>query len=103
MDLITKRIDASKIKLPDWAIDAMDEHGVDKSEAQLIRKGHTPEKVEWSVKKGERASIDYITTKRMDRDREIVLPKGGILNDYMKHPVVLFGHDYKSMPVGKSL
>ena len=103
MDLITKRISASRIKLPEWAYEAMEEHGIDKDEAQLIRKGYTMAPEDVQFKEGERSSVDYITTKARDRDGEIVLPKGAILDDYRKNPVVLFGHDYKSLPVGKSV
>jgi len=101
MDLITQRVSAKDIGLPEWATKALKKHGVKKEDAQLIRKGITPEDTKF--KEGERSSVDYITTKAIDRDGEIVVPSGAILDHYRKNPVVLFGHDYKSLPVGKSL
>ncbi len=101
MDLITKRISAKSIGLPKWAKDAIKDHGLDEEEAQLIRKGISPEDTKF--KDGERSSVDYITTKAVDRDGDIVVPNGAILDHYRKNPVVLFGHDYHNLPVGKSL
>lgn len=101
MDLITKRISAKSIGLPKWAKDAIKDHGLDEGEAQVIRKGISPEDTKF--KDGERSSVDYITTKAVDRDGDIVVPGGAILDHYRNNPVVLFGHDYKALPVGKSL
>ena len=101
MDLITRRVPAKNIGLPKWAKALLKKHGLKENETQVIRKGITPEDTKF--KDGERSSVDYITTKSVDRDGEIVVPKGAILDHYRKNPVVLFGHDYKSIPIGKSL
>ncbi len=101
MDLITKRVSAKSIGLPKWAKDAMKDHGLNEDEAQVIRKGISPEDTKF--KDGERSSVDYITTKAVDRDGDIVVPNGAILDHYRSNPVVLFGHDYKALPIGKSL
>ena len=50
---------------------------------------------------GEKSVITYITSGTMDRDYEIVKPDGGDFTTYLKHPVVLFGHKYSEMPVGR--
>ena len=42
-----------------------------------------------------------INTAAIDRAREIVLPKGGNFDAYMKNPVVIYAHDYSSKPWGK--
>lgn len=67
-------------------------------EPLFVRKGIVPSEV--NFEDGERASWDYITTGAIDRDNEIVDPAGGMFDDYMKNPVVLFGHDHRSMPIG---
>jgi len=49
---------------------------------------------------GERAVIQYVSTRDLDRDGEILDPKGAMLDEFRKAPVVLWGHDYSSPPVG---
>jgi hypothetical protein len=44
-----------------------------------------------------------ISTNQADRDEDILEPQGVQLDNYRKNPIVLFGHDYKSLPIGKSL
>lgn len=41
------------------------------------------------------------STAALDRDREVLLPKGAITENFMKNPVMLFIHQYKQVPVGK--
>lgn len=43
----------------------------------------------------------YITTRDVDRVGDIVVPEGGDFELYKQNPVVLVGHDYGSLPVGK--
>ena len=104
MDLITQRIPLSKAGWEDHeaVVKQLEkEHECDLTVAELVRKGIIPEDVQF--KDGERSSVDYITTRAVDRDREIVVPRGAVLDHYRSHPVVLFGHDYRSLPVGKNL
>lgn len=45
-----------------------------------------------------------LTEKSIDRHGEVVMPKGGKLQNYIKNPVVLFGHGFEKqgmMPVGR--
>jgi len=46
-----------------------------------------------------------LTEKKLDRHGEVVLPGGGDLKNFMKNPVVLFGHgfdkDQGMMPIGR--
>ena len=51
---------------------------------------------------GERALDVTITTNDIDRDGDIVEPKGAKLANYRKNPVVLMAHDYKGLPIGKA-
>jgi len=55
------------------------------------------------VNEEERAVIKYVSTVSIDRDNEILLPDGAILDDFKKNPVVLFGHDYRGLPIGKDM
>lgn len=48
--------------------------------------------------------IDFIISdESRDRQGDIVKQNGWILDNYMKNPVVLFGHDSWSFPIGKAL
>ena len=71
-----------------------------KEDAEYVRKGLVPADLDFV--EGERAVIARITTNGKDRDNEIVEPGGAILTDYENHPVVLFGHDHRSLPIGRS-
>jgi len=44
-----------------------------------------------------------ISTGAVDRSRDIVNPDGWELDDYRANPIVLFGHDHWSFPIGQSL
>jgi hypothetical protein len=41
-----------------------------------------------------------ITTEDVDRTGEVIKIDGWNIENYMANPVVLFGHDYRSLPVG---
>lgn len=51
---------------------------------------------------GQRWVIARITTTSVDRDGDVVLPGGGDLSDFVKNPVVLFGHDASQISVGQA-
>jgi len=44
-----------------------------------------------------------ISTEAVDRDGDIVVADGADIKNYMKNPVVLWAHDYRSLPVAKAL
>lgn len=44
-----------------------------------------------------------ISTDTLDRDMEVLLPAGMDNTNFRKNPVVPFGHDYRNLPIGKSL
>ncbi len=44
-----------------------------------------------------------ISTEQRDRDHDRIMVDGWDLRNYRKNPVVLFGHDYRSLPIGKSV
>jgi hypothetical protein len=68
-------------------------------EKTMVRKGFSPQKAETNLK--ERSRVVRITTGAVDRDGEILRPDGGQFDQYLANPVVLFAHDYQSIPVGK--
>ena len=47
--------------------------------------------------------IFTISTNTPDRDQDILEPKGCQLKNYKKNSVVLFAHDYHSLPIGRSV
>jgi len=78
---------------------------IDLEKTSYIRKGLVPSDIKFED--NETSSIDYITTKSVDRDGDIVLPQGAILEHYTKHPIVLYCHKYKledgELPLGRSM
>ena len=44
----------------------------------------------------------YISTIAKDRDDEVILPEGIMLADYKQLPIVLYGHRYDDLGVGKN-
>ncbi len=50
-----------------------------------------------------RTVISTIATGAVDRDKEVLLPKGAELDNYRANPVVLWGHDNYSPPIGKNI
>ena len=50
---------------------------------------------------GDQPSIT-ITTADADRDGDIVVPEGLDLAAFRKNPVVLWAHDYRSLPIGST-
>lgn len=44
-----------------------------------------------------------ITTSASDRHNENIVTEGIDTSNYMKNPVVLYGHDYFGLPIGKTL
>lgn len=47
-------------------------------------------------------AIAAISTDAIDRDKEVMLPKGVDFENFNKNPVVLWAHDYSGTPVGKA-
>ncbi len=47
-------------------------------------------------------AVAAISTDSIDRDKEVLVPKGVNLDNFNKNPVVLWAHDYSSTPVGST-
>lgn len=54
------------------------------------------------VNEGERAVTAMITTDSVDRDGDVMSPKGADLKDFAKSPTVFFNHNY-NLPIGKTV
>lgn len=81
--------------------ETLKEAGIDPGDAEFVRKFYVA-KVEDSADE-DRTITGMITTGAKDRDFEQMNPKGAVLTDYNKNRVVLWAHDYSSMPIGKNL
>jgi len=43
------------------------------------------------------------STEAIDRDGDIISVDGWKLDNYLKNPVILYGHNYEGLPIGKSV
>ena len=66
----------------------------------FVRKGIPIEPKDIIIKEGERAAVRLVSTANLDRDGEILIPKGVMLDDFRQAPSVLYAHDYKGLPIG---
>jgi len=56
------------------------------------------------VKKlGERQYEFIASTSDIDRDGEVIDVKGWDLKNFKKNPVIMYAHDYRTLPIGKAL
>lgn len=102
MDLITWRLKLSdvlsdiEVKCPKL-VASIKAAGID-GDLPYIRKGIVPSGIE--LIKGERSVVSTISTLAVDRDGEVVLPEGMDTTHFDLNPIVTFGHDYNSLPLG---
>lgn len=99
MDLITQKMRLIDVN-PELAKSYGESMGIEPDAVEFVRKGLVSET---QFEDGEHAAISYITTNSIDRDGEIVEPSGADLEAYRKNPVVLFGHNYQELPIGKNI
>lgn len=53
---------------------------------------------------GDDRTIEFVITKEVvDRDGDVVEIAGFDTKEFMKNPVFIYGHDYRSLPIGKVL
>ena len=85
-------------KLPADMREAIASEVIDSPEAFVLRKSASVNAEE--LQEGERAAIRYVSTRDKDRDDEIMLPGGAILDQFRLAPQVLWGHNYSEPPIG---
>lgn len=66
----------------------------------LIRK--TYEAVETKLIDDSRSLLVKISTGNPDRSKDVVIPKGALLDNYMKNPVVALAHKYDGLSIAKT-
>ncbi|MDO8794387.1 MAG: HK97 family phage prohead protease [Vicinamibacterales bacterium] len=84
--------------LPQEMVQAIREAVPDVNAAEFRRKAAVQPVEE--LADGERAAIRYVSTRDIDRDSEIMVPKGAELTQFRLAPQVLWGHDYSQPPIG---
>ena len=55
------------------------------------------------INEEERSVVATISTGVVDRDSEVLSPKGAVLDDFVKNPVVPWSHQTFDPPIGKAL
>ena len=102
MDIRTDRMKLSEV-FPDVAKTWAKKLHVKADSIEYVRKGIPIDPADISIEEGERAVIRLISTPHVDRDKEILVPSGAMLDDFRQNPVCLYAHDYSGLPVGKDL
>ena len=103
MNLITKyfKLESLPILVKDQIAEIAKQNDIGAESVTYIRKGLDTYKQPDFVP-GEKAVVTYISTGSMDRDCDIIKPEGVDLTHFLKHPIVMFGHDYKRLPIGRA-
>ena len=103
IEIITTRVHIADVPpaLQKRATTAAAAYGVDPATVEIVFKGFVESK-EPEIKDGERAVVSTISTEAIDRDQEVMLLKGADLKHFLKNPVVLYGHGYGELPIGRA-
>ena len=96
----TKMADAPDA-LQQMARGIAEEYGTDPDTVEIVRKGFVSVK-EPEISEGERAVVSTVSSNAVDRDSEVMLAKGADLKWFRKNPVVLYGHGYSALPIGRA-
>lgn len=67
----------------------------------MIRKALSIE--EKAFDDAEQSLVALVSTPDVDRDKEAILTGGWDFKNFLKNPVVLLGHDYSTMPIGRAM
>lgn len=92
---------------PGWFKDAV--HGFAKEndkktdELSLVRKDHSEKAKSNQLDPGSRRALKYVSYRTIDLSGEIVIPKGMILDHFMKYAHVLVNHNYSLLPIGSDI
>jgi hypothetical protein len=91
---ITQYLDGIKALVKPYA----ETLGIDPADVEVRRTERAFEKAE-IVDKDDADVMQIISTRDMDRDDEILLPKGIVVDEFNKAPQVLLGHNPAQLPV----
>lgn len=72
--------------------------GLKPEDVELKRAGLSDD--DMTLEEGSRSIIHRVSTRDVDRDGEVVIPSGVDLKDFMRNPVVMWGHNYKEPQIG---
>ena len=98
MELRTDRYKLKEV-FPDKAKVYAQKLKIKAGELEYVRKGIPIDPGDIEIKEGERAAIRLVTTPHLDRDGEILIPSGAILDDFRQSPSVMYVHDYRGLPI----
>ena len=76
------------------------DHGINPDSVDIARKGRTNDADKMKLNDGERSVLQYMTTRHVDKDFEIVVPAGVMFDEFQANPVKVWGHDYRLPPIG---
>lgn len=80
---------------------------VDPESLEMVVKVGQPPPIErelLDLEDGSGQTVQWVSTREVDRDGEVVMPGGLMLDEFKSTGMpVLFGHDYRSPPIGNDL
>lgn len=100
MELRTERMKLADV-FPDKAKAWARRLHIKADDIDYVRKGIPIDPQEITIEDGERAAIRFVSTPHLDRDNEILMPDGAVLDAFRESPTVLYGHDYSSLPIDR--
>ena len=86
--------------LPTQVVEAVKERLGDVEEVDYRRKTFACSKAAETLE-DEHAIIQYVSTRDVDRDNEILDPDGAMLDEFRLAPQVLWAHNYSDLPIAK--
>ena len=84
--------------LPDTVREQVAEHVGDADDVQVHRRIVADRSK--TLDPGHREVLQYVSTRDIDREQELLLPEGAVLEEFRKAPQVLWGHNYAIPPIG---
>jgi len=91
-----------KTVLPQETVEALESGGFFDSSDEVIVNRKAVSSATPELEEGERACIGYISTRDIDRDKEVMDPAGCVTAEFLLAPQILWAHDYSLPPTGKA-
>ena len=88
------------VKVRDGVHKACKDEGLDSDKAFVERTVHAEKARTNQLDEGSRAALKYVSTRSVDAEGDVVVPKGIVLTEFMKNPVFFWGHNYSLPPLG---